>query len=199
METDSAGLWLIRHGEGTHNSEGFYSARPRHPQYRPAKLTELGRRQALELAEELTERGVSVGNVGKVLVSPLPRTLETARLVMNRLMTPEHKLDIDDRLIEAGVGDREGSLLELHQDSDSWFPDNPERFGGETNAEIRRRMRSVFKDINGHGQNHSAGHVLVFSHGSPLYLLIEALTGEGQRLGTARYRLIKLNNLPARD
>ena len=62
-------LYITRHGETTWNVENRVCGRP------DVELTKRGRAQAMELAEELKGKGIT-----KMLVSPLKRARETARL-----------------------------------------------------------------------------------------------------------------------
>lgn len=184
MEQSLKGVIAIRHGEGTHNTGGFYSASPEHPNYREAWLTDLGRQQALDLAQQLQQQGLNEKNVCSVFASPLPRTRETAQIVMEALSLSVEKLFIETRIIESVVGDREGQPIDSFNDRDFWFPENPEAFGGETCSDVRNRMVSAYNEVV---QTHREGYALLFSHGTPIYLLAEAITGSGVRLPTAGF------------
>ena len=178
----------IRHGEGDHNVGGFYSATPEHPNYRESRLTPLGRSQAKNTADQLIKDGITGPDVCAVYSSPLPRAIETARIVMSSLSIPDNLLKIDRRLIESQVGEREGLLYGDFQERDFWFPDNPETFGGENCNDLVERMLSIYNEaLTTH--HDSQGQVLMFSHGSPIYMLIEAVlgTGKGYKLPTAGF------------
>src|SRR3989338_1633640 len=83
---------LMRHGESDHNVtyvpneqgelvKGFYNSDPRHPGYTPSHLTEKGKEQARHTAIRLLSEGMEPGSIRRVIISELPRTLETAMLV----------------------------------------------------------------------------------------------------------------------
>ncbi|KEQ19118.1 histidine phosphatase family protein [Endozoicomonas numazuensis] len=189
MDCTLQGVIVARHGEGTHNTGEYYSSDPEHPNYIESRLTELGRKQASMLASELLEAGLSRENICKVIVSPLPRTIETATIVLNALNVPINIMERDKRVIESNAGDREGQQYHQYHDSDFWFPEDPESFGGETSEQIRDRMNQVYSQaLSEHCL--SDGYVLIFSHGSPIYMLLEAIEGKGIKLPTAGYKKI---------
>ncbi|WP_062268412.1 histidine phosphatase family protein [Endozoicomonas arenosclerae] len=187
MDCRLQGVIVARHGEGTHNTGGFYSSDPDHPNYIESRLTELGREQALNLASQLKQSGIRGAEICRVVVSPLPRTIETAHIVLSALGVPEINMELDERVIESKVGDREGQQYKSYNDRDFWFPENPEKFGGETNTQIQDRMLEAYNQILTEDCQ-SEGYVMVFSHGAPIYLLIEALLGMGIKLSTAGYK-----------
>ena len=183
----TAKIIIFRHGEGTHNTGGFYSSNPNHKNYRKAVLTETGRQQVLDSAIRLAPE-LKDSKVLAVLSSPLPRALESARIAMGYLSVDDALLKNDDRLIECGVGEREGQLYTDYDDEDFWFPEHPEAFGGETTDQVTDRVVDCYHDLVGEfsGQD---GVILAFSHGVPVYMLIEAVLGKGRgfKLPTADY------------
>lgn len=102
---------------------------------------------------------------------------------MDVLSVPEPKLIIEPKLIESQVGDRESQLISQYNEKDFWFPENPESFHGETREAIKARMFDAFTAIYRKCRDQN-GYVLLFSHGAPVYLLLEKLTGTGERLPT---------------
>ena len=191
MAIPDAGIVLVRHGEGTHNVGDFYSGDPSQPGYVEAHLTESGEQQVIETAQRLRETGIEGDVVLKVICSPLPRTCETLDILIKQLSVPQARLTTDNRLIEAGMGLREGQRISQYNEADSWFPSHPEAFGGETRAQIRQRVVSLFNDLldQYHDQK---GYIILVSHGSPLYLLLEAVTGSPEKLPTAGYKILPL-------
>ncbi len=89
-------IYLVRHGETEFNREGRYQGRLDSP------LTDRGRRQA-RLCGQLLARHV---DSGAIWTSPLPRAVETARVVEAAL--PDAELRIDERLREVSFGLWEG-------------------------------------------------------------------------------------------
>ena len=89
-------IYLLRHGQTEFNLEGRYQGQSDSP------LTQRGRRQALAYGELLARH---VG-AAQVWTSPLPRALQTARLIVSAL--PDAELHLDARLQEASFGVWEG-------------------------------------------------------------------------------------------
>lgn len=186
-------LIICRHGEADHNVGGRYNANPGHPKYVEAHLTLAGVRQVRKLGETLKAIGVTTGNVCNVFSSPLPRTRESAKNVMEVLGVHEDCLVIEPGLIETQVGDREGQLIANYGDKDIWFPEQPERFHGESRGEVKERVSRALERIRHHCRDQD-GYILLFSHGVPALLLLEVLTGRGERLETAGYRQVSLTS-----
>lgn len=182
----------MRHGEAEHNVENRYNSAPEHPAYKARHLTPLGREQARLSAEELQAKGITDENICMVLVSPLPRTQETANIVTGKLQVPSFRKKTEDKLIESQVGDREEQKLSDYNDRDAWFPDRPESYGGESYAQIEQRVRSLLKDIlNDSGCDLSSQYLLLVSHGGPIYIMLDLLAGKGEKISPASYRIIR--------
>ena len=195
-ESGHGGLVFIRHGEGEHNVEHIFNSNPENSGYRPVKLTEYGREQVRETSNQLIEAGISGDNVCKVVVSPLPRTIETADIVMGKLQIPRFLREVDPRAIEQDAGDREGQDYRQYKEPDFWFPKAPKSYGGETRSEMQSRMNSLILSIvNDRDCDLNKQFVIVVSHGSPL-LLAQELMGLGdERLETAGYRIIPISQV----
>ena len=88
-------VYVARHGQTEWNAQNRICGRT------DVELTEEGRRQAEELADSLTGRGVDV-----ILGSPMKRAIETARAVSRRCGVP---VEVDKRLIEQDYGIYEGA------------------------------------------------------------------------------------------
>ena len=181
----------MRHGEAEHNIENRYNSTPGHPAYKIRHLTPLGRQQARLSAEGLLELGVSGENICHVLVSPLPRTQQTANIVAGKLQIASFKKKTVDELIENQIGDREGHQLSEFGDADPWFPENPQNFGGETYRQVKQRVRKVLEEvISDAGCDLERQYVLLVSHGVPVFAMLELLTGKGEKIQPASYRVI---------
>ena len=183
------GFLLIRHGEAGHNVKGIFNSQIGHPAYTVEHLTEKGREQAKATAETLQEQGVSADNVCRVLISPMPRTQETAAIICHILNIPESKKVILDDLIESGVGDREGYSVTDFDEPDFWFPENPEAFGGETRKQITERVTRALKNDD-ESCDLSQQYIVVVSHGVPVYLMLEVLGEIGRKLPPAGFQII---------
>lgn len=181
----------MRHGEAEHNLEHRYNSAPQHPAYQPRHLTQPGREQAQLSADELLTQGISGENICQVLVSPLPRAQETANIVADKLQVTSSRIRTTDELIESQIGEREDQLISKYNDRDFWFPDNPESFGGETYAQVEQRVRSVLKEIlDDSGCDLEKQYVLLVSHGVPVFIMLDLLTGVGEKISPASFRII---------
>lgn len=185
------GIILMRHGEAEHNVENRYNSAPDHPAYEVRHLTPLGKEQARQSADELQAKGITGESICRVLVSPLPRTQETTDIVTGKLQVASSRKKTVDELIESQIGERENKLISDYNDRDFWFPDNPENFGGETYAQVEQRVLRVLKSIiNDPDCDLNTQYVLLVSHGVPVYIMQDLLTGAGEKISPASYRII---------
>ena len=93
-------IYLLRHGQTEFNLERRMQGHCDSP------LTELGESQARAMGATLGEL-LSDPSEWQVLVSPLGRAQQTAKLLMNELGLPASHLHIDPRLIEVAFGEWE--------------------------------------------------------------------------------------------
>lgn len=84
-------IFLVRHGQDTDNVAGILNGR------RDTELTELGRKQAMQVAEKLRDNDVQI-----IYASPLKRAYETARIIATELGVDE--VIADEHLIERDFG-----------------------------------------------------------------------------------------------
>ncbi|WP_067514924.1 histidine phosphatase family protein [Endozoicomonas ascidiicola] len=191
LKLGKGGIILVRHGEGEHNVKHIYSSHPNNPDYQPVRLTDRGRAQVRDTANKLLALGIASDKVCKIIASPLPRTIETADILIGKLQIPLFKKEVDARAIEADAGKRDGHDYLQYKEADFWFPENPEQFGGETPDAIEKRMTSLLNTIvNDSECDLENQYVIVVSHGSPI-LLTQQLLGLGdERLDTAGFQII---------
>ncbi|MGB1271727.1 MAG: histidine phosphatase family protein, partial [Endozoicomonas sp.] len=125
--------------------------------------------------------------------SPLPRTLETAEILMDSLKLPAACRDVDSRVIEVDAGERDGQCYRKYNDQDFWFPDNPERFGGESREQVQARVIDLVQSLlNDQQWDLEHQFIVIVSHGVPLLLIQEYLGGGSDRLETAGWELVCL-------
>lgn len=157
---------FARHGESEANVARIISNRDL-----PHKLTALGRRQALQLAHDLRDEGITA-----LYCSPIPRARETAVLIGEQLhLTPivMDGLREPDRGFVEGRGDDEA--WRIHDEiAGRWYQEgdlDARIEGGESFNEIRRRF-TAFVDglIATHGNTDEA--VLCIAHGSVLLMML---------------------------
>lgn len=162
-------IWLARHGETAYNAERRFQGQGL------VALSERGREQALELAEQAAGRGFA-----SLWSSPLPRARETAEIVARRLGL---EVADDPRLMETDTGEW----------TDRPFADaeaaDPERFaawvagdpgfafpGGESFADQQERVVAALEDIRAAGPLPA----LVVCHRNSMRLALER--EQGRRL-----------------
>ena len=137
-------LWLIRHGETAWSRDG------RHTGITEVPLTPQGE----EVARGLRERLAGV-RFDLVLTSPRERARRTAELA------GFSDVRVEADLAEWDYGDYEGiTTAEIRERVPGWTLWSHPCPGGETAAEVSRRMDRVLAKVRAHG-----GRVLAFSHG----------------------------------
>ncbi len=166
-------LWA-RHGENVANLTGTFSYR-----VFDGDLTELGKRQALELARRLAAAGGD-DPVRLLACSPLRRARQTAQIVGSQLGLPD-ALEVDD-LRELNVGLLDGrsdahAWRTYHQVLAAWRAGRTHvRFpGGEDRKELCTRLRRALLAI----AHRSAGTTsLVVAHGGSLRAALPCLAAK---------------------
>ena len=142
-------LLLARHGETDWNRELRIQGSS------DIALNELGRRQAQQLAQELTDVDLDA-----IYASDLSRAQATAAAV-----AAAHGLDVrlDARLRERSFGSWEG----LTREDIAEFPPGS-RHDGESDEEVRERVLAAVQEI---ADAHPGEQVLIVSHGGALNAL----------------------------
>jgi broad specificity phosphatase PhoE len=144
-------LLLVRHGETDWNADGRLQGHTDRP------LSEFGRRQARQLAEELAEEKLDA-----IYASDLSRARETAELVGARLGLP---VVVDPDLREKDWGTWEGlTAVEREQ----------VEFVGETREAHEERVLGALSRI---AEGHPGGRVLVVTHGGSMRRVQTAALG----------------------
>jgi probable phosphoglycerate mutase len=144
-------LLLVRHGETDWNADGRLQGQTDRP------LSDFGRRQARQLAEELAEEPLEA-----LYASDLVRARETAEIVGRRIGLPTL---LDPELREKNWGTWEG-LTAVERDR--------VEFVGESTEEHQERMLRALRRI---AERHPAGRVLVVTHGGSMRRVQTAALG----------------------
>jgi broad specificity phosphatase PhoE len=164
-------IYYLRHGETEWNVLGRLQGTLDIP------LNERGRGQAIRAAQILADLLAREGRDRLALPyvsSPLGRARSTMELVRSELQLPPGDYELDDRLREIGYGVWEGSTLSESEAShpelyaqrlvDKWGVCPP---GGETYAEVQRRMRLWYDSLR--------SDVVVVAHGGTARALMVTL------------------------
>jgi 2,3-bisphosphoglycerate-dependent phosphoglycerate mutase len=149
-------ILLARHGETDWNSERRWQGHADRP------LNEVGREQARELAETLTDRAIDV-----VYSSDLLRAHETALIVGERLGLA---VEVDPGLREVDVGDWAGRLLTEIEEADPagfarWQEGRKAWNGGESYEEMGERVVAAVLRL---AARHPGETVLIVTHGGAI-------------------------------
>jgi 2,3-bisphosphoglycerate-dependent phosphoglycerate mutase len=158
-------LTLLRHGESQGNSEG------RHQGQADYQLTDQGREQV----RLLLERWLSEGKVFDLVISsPLPRAIETARIIADGLkvpLKPEPLWMARDNGLLARLCPEE--VQQIAPEPDFLDPYQPIGQTGESLWQLYLRTGSAIQAI----LNSSPGKYLVVSHGGMLNRSMCAILG----------------------
>ncbi len=159
-------VWLVRHAETEWSKSGRHTGRTDVP------LTDSGRERARELGARLGGLEFAL-----VLVSPLERARETARLAGFG-----DACQVREDLLEWDYGDYEGiTTAEIREERPDWYLWSDGVPNGETADEVAARCDRVIEEILG-----ADGDVAVFAHGHVLRALaarwVEAPVSFGGRL-----------------
>jgi broad specificity phosphatase PhoE len=146
-----ATLMLVRHGETDWNADGRLQGQTDRP------LSDFGRRQARQLAEELADDELEA-----IYASDLSRARETAEIVGERLGLP---VLLDPDLREKDWGTWEG-LTSVERDR--------VEFVGETTEAHQERVLRALGRI---AERHPDGRVLVVTHGGSMRRVQTAALG----------------------
>ena len=123
-------IFLVRHGETDWNKNGICQGKTN------ISLNENGIAQAKVLKDK-----INVNLIDICYVSPLNRTIETAKIITN------NKLDliIDDRIVERGFGTLEGKPFNYDATAKSWdYELNYDEYDIEAIKEVLKRAKGYF-------------------------------------------------------
>jgi broad specificity phosphatase PhoE len=144
-------VWLVRHAETEWSLSGKHTGRTDVP------LTDAGRARARELGARLRDR-----SFGLVLVSPMERARETARLA-----GLADACQVREDLLEWDYGEYEGiTTREIRETRPEWYLSTDGVPGGETAEEVAARCDRIIEEILG-----VDGDVAIFAHGHVLRAL----------------------------
>lgn len=159
---------LVRHGESGWNAQGRWQG------HGGVGLTARGRKQAEAVASYLAS---AYPDIVAVVRSDLLRVVETALPAVSRLDVPV-RVDRAWREIDVGwwSGHRHDDIRALDPAGyQAWRAGaDPRRGGGETDAELRVRVRQALERIRG---TEPPGTVVVYTHGGPVRLASTEVLG----------------------
>ena len=157
----------MRHGQADNNVKRILVGR-----HIESHLTEYGKKQVADTAKYLKNIPIQ-----KVYVSPVIRTIETAKIVCKIL---ELDYQIDERLYEIELGKLVGMnfeeiiqkfgnlFLKFYADSDSTLT----RYGVESFCSVKSRIRHLLDEVM---KNHQDKNVLLITHLDPIKAALSTL------------------------
>lgn len=140
-------IYVARHGESLANTNGTIQGNGESP------LTELGKEQALELAQKLKDK-----NIVKIISSKLSRGKDTAEIIAKELGI--NKVEIWEDLHEIDVGDLEGTPRDALTGKTA-FERAIEIGTGETLDQLEIRAKQINNKIDAIKEE---GNVLIIIH-----------------------------------
>ena len=150
MSVRPSRVFLIRHGETERSVTRRHTGRTDIP------LTEEGRRQAKRLGARLARERFAL-----VLVSPLQRALETARLAGFASGEKDSPAEVEPDLVEWDYGAYDNmTAVEIRRERPGWTPWEGGFPGGETVEDLEVRADRVLARIR-----RVEGDVALFAHG----------------------------------
>ncbi len=185
---------IMRHGEADANV-GDWLASEESKGAKISHLTKKGIKQVEDSSKKLSKEDIDI-----IFASPFERTQRTAEIVSKETGV---KVITDKRLSEIKTGNfNNKKVKEYHKEyptTEFRFENAPE--GGETLADVRKRVFEFIKDIN---SKYSNKKILIVAHGDALWMLESAVknmefkdSDKIKYIKTGEFRKIELNNFPA--
>jgi len=177
-------LIVIRHGEAGNNIEKVYNSNPENPNYKIFNLTESGIQTTQKTAKDLIAQGFSNNNIAAVFVSPLPRTKQTADILVQQGLVSKDKIILDKRLIELNAGDLEGKPTFA-----AWKPSFAKDYHAESEEQVAKRVKEFYDMIL---QKYPQGNIIVVTHALASQDLIELVTHQIVKLNPGEAKVVTL-------
>jgi broad specificity phosphatase PhoE len=166
-------IYIVRHGQDEDNATDVLNGR------RDTPLTELGRKQAVQVAAKLASY-----NISAVYSSPLKRAYETAKIIAQKSTVDNVAVDLD--LIERDFGSMTGkpvadilkySTNYIQADKTIHFLDAD---GAESMVDVLARAARVLTKLQ---QSQESNNIVIVTHGDTGKMLITAYYNWSWRKG----------------
>lgn len=153
--------FVMRHGQARHNVDGIWDCYGQPDNH----VTPEGRVKVRAAAAELKREQIDL-----IVVSPLVRTQETARIVAEELGLPASAIMTDERLREVDAGTWDGRpIAEWHKEFATTTEYFTKRVGGvETFTDIRKRTGELLFDVE---RRYTGKNILFVTHEGPGWLM----------------------------
>jgi broad specificity phosphatase PhoE len=177
-------LIVMRHGEAENNIKNVYNSDPDHLDYKPSNLTPKGEKEVKQTAKSLLGQGFNNNNISAVFVSPLPRTQQTADILVQQGLFSKDKIIIDKRLIELQAGDLEGRPI-FH----TWKQSYVKEYHTESEKHVQERVQDFYSSML---KQFPQGNIMIITHKTIGEDLIKIVTGETVDIGLGQAKVIPL-------
>ncbi len=162
--------YVMRHGEAENNVQGVLNNKDRNRFH----LTELGKKQVADEGDKF-KKELKGKRLDLIVVSPLARTQETAKIMAEKLGLGDDSIITEERLHEFDMGVLDGKPIGELIDG---FP-HAERFdrwpeAGENYSNIKKRAGDVLYELE---DKYKDKNILIVTHEVPAYLMITAARG----------------------
>lgn len=161
-------LYIVRHGQTNYNIEGRFQGQI------DVEMNSTGKEQVNKTSDKLKEI-----KFDRVYVSPLKRTIDTAKIITN-----EHYI-VEKRIIERSFGTLEGKY------SVPDYEKRIEEFKVESVQALEKRVSDFLKDIM--NSNANSENILIVTHEAVAQMINKIINNELKenykkfRLGTGEY------------
>lgn len=177
-------LIVIRHGEAGNNIEKVYNSNPENPNYKIYNLTAVGILAIQKTAKNLMAQGFSNDNIAAVYVSPLPRTEQTADILVQEGLVSKDKIILDKRLIELNAGELEGKPTFAE-----WKSSFSSDYHAESEEQVKKRVKEFYESIL---EKYPQGNIIVVTHALASQDLIELVTHQIVKLNPGDAKVVPL-------
>ena len=177
-------LIVVRHGEAGNNIEKVYNSNPENPNYKLFNLTETGILATQKTAKDLLAKGFSNNNIVAVFVSPLPRTIQTADILVQQGLVSKDKIILDKRLIELNAGDLEGKPTLA-----KWEPSFSKDYHAESEEQVKQRVKEFYDYIL---RQYPQGNIVVVTHALAAQDLLDIATHQTVKLNPGEAKVVPL-------
>lgn len=153
--------FVMRHGQADNNVKRLLNA----DNSVPSHLSEEGKQQVEKRAKDFQKEGIDL-----LVISPLIRAQETARIVQKVLQLPDGAVMTDERLREVQFGAFNNKPIAAWHES---FQNGLEYFTksnsvGENYADVRRRVGEFLFEIE---KRYAGKKILIVTHDTPAWLI----------------------------
>ena len=166
--TSGNSYFVMRHGEALSNTTGFLND----DDSQENGLTDAGKKKVRQQAAEIKQKGIS-----KIVVSPLLRTQETAKIIAEELGLSEESVLTDERLREIEFGIFNGKPVKEYHDffksSRALVCTRPE--GGESWCDVKVRVGDALYELE---RKYQKENILLITHNSPAFMLARVVQGD---------------------